>query len=193
MVTPAFFLVNRTSLSVLMAMDITGLVMLSVQMYYLLFHPEVLYGDGFRNSSRLPLPRIGNAIVRIVEKTTTTRVTGGIEELTARLNEHMVNNRSYLRPGYKLRDLAEETGISMARLSGHINKNHGTNFSGYLNELRIGHAIGKMRDNEHRMKTLEAIAEESGFQNRITFIRAFKKSKGMIPSRFLEENAEKKE
>jgi AraC-like DNA-binding protein len=191
MITPVFFLVNRSSLSVLMAMDITGLAMLSFQMYYLLFHPEVLYGDGFRSSKTQALPRMGNATVRIVEKVTTPRSADGAGEISARLEDHMTASKPYLRPGYKLRDLADETGISMARLSAHINKNHGTNFSGYLNELRIEHAIGKMRDNEHRMKTLEAIAEESGFQNRITFIRAFKKSKGMIPSRFLEGDKEK--
>ena len=34
-------------------------------------------------------------------------------------------------------------------------------------------------------KTLEALSAESGFQSRSTFIRAFKKSKGITPSEFV--------
>lgn len=46
-----------------------------------------------------------------------------------------------------------------------------------------------MENNEHHAKTLEAIATESGFQNRVTFFRAFKKCTGMVPSEYLGKQA----
>jgi AraC-like DNA-binding protein len=39
--------------------------------------------------------------------------------------------------------------------------------------------------------TLEAMAKEAGFSNRITFINAFKKEKGMAPGLYMKMQAEK--
>ena len=186
MIPLVFFMIGGSTMAVVMALDIVSLIMMGIQIAYLLLHPEVLYGDGFQAL----IPRVpegsGNLTVSIAEKSRPAQAAEKAGLLTDRLDDHMAMNKPYLKQGYKLRDLADEIDVPMTRLSAHINHVHGTNFSGYVNELRIEHAISKMRDHAHRNKTLEAIAEESGFQNRITFIRAFKRSKGVTPSRFMD-------
>jgi AraC-like DNA-binding protein len=61
------------------------------------------------------------------------------------------------------------------------------NFNDFINEYRIIFSIDKLLKKEWMYKKLETIANESGFNNRNTFISAFKKVTGVKPSEFLKD------
>lgn len=63
-----------------------------------------------------------------------------------------------------------------------IKENTGTNLNGYINELRLNHAIQLLK--EHPEYTLRAIAEASGINSMPTFHNLFKSKTGMTPSEF---------
>ena len=69
--------------------------------------------------------------------------------------------------------------MNNARFAKMIKENTGTNLSGYINDLRITHAIRLLK--EYPNYTLKAIAEESGFNSMPTFHILFKKKTGIFP------------
>jgi len=90
-----------------------------------------------------------------------------------------------LQHGYSLRQLSDETRIPLHHLSAFINKHYRMNFNDFINEYRVAHCKEKLLNGECKHKKLEAIAGESGFNNRNTFTSAFKRVTGMNPSDFL--------
>lgn len=88
---------------------------------------------------------------------------------------------------YLSADLAREDLVRMAhmnntRFAKMIKENTGTNLNGYINELRLNHAIQLLK--EHPEYTLRAIAEASGINSMPTFHNLFKSKTGMTPSEF---------
>jgi YesN/AraC family two-component response regulator len=97
----------------------------------------------------------------------------------------LLSAQPYLKRGYSLKQLAEDTTIPLHHLSAFINQYYHIHFNDFINEYRVHYCQVKIRNDEWRFKTLEAIAEESGFNNRNTFTAAFKKVTGANPSEFL--------
>lgn len=93
--------------------------------------------------------------------------------------------KPFLQQRYSLKDLSEDTRIPLHQLSAYINQYCGKNFNDFINEYRVYHCKEKILNQECRNKKLEAVAEESGFNNRNTFAIAFKKVIGVNPSEFL--------
>ena len=60
-----------------------------------------------------------------------------------------------------------------------IKENTGTNFNGYINELRINYAIQLLK--QHPNYTIRAIADEAGFNSTPILYSMFKKKTGMTP------------
>lgn len=66
-----------------------------------------------------------------------------------------------------------------------INDTYGKNFKTLLNECRIKEACRRLLDTEHYGNmTIQAIYEEVGYSNNVSFIRAFKRVNGMTPSEY---------
>jgi AraC-like DNA-binding protein len=80
--------------------------------------------------------------------------------------------------------LAKELQVSRHQISYLINKEYNTNFNAYINELRIDHCLRSLTPDHWRTYTLEAIADQSGFGSRGTFIKAFKRKTGVLPSEY---------
>jgi YesN/AraC family two-component response regulator len=57
------------------------------------------------------------------------------------------------------------------------------NFRDWINEFRINHFIEMFIIYKDK-KTIEALAQESGFKNPATFYNAFKKLTGLSPSQY---------
>jgi len=93
--------------------------------------------------------------------------------------------KPFLRKRYCLKDLSEDTCIPLHQLSACINQVWGKNFNNFINEYRVHYCKEKILNHECRNKKLEAVAVESGFNNRNTFAIAFKKVIGVNPSEFL--------
>jgi AraC-like DNA-binding protein len=73
-------------------------------------------------------------------------------------------------------------------LSPIINQYYKSNFSSWLNKYRVNYFIELIGHEEKRELTLEALARESGFANRTTFMSAFRKEKNTTPGAFLHQH-----
>jgi AraC-like DNA-binding protein len=95
------------------------------------------------------------------------------------------NNKEYLDNKITAHNLAKKIGTNTQYLSKIINHYKGGNFSNYLNNLRIEYAINKLSTDKQYMKyTIEAIANEVGFNSSESFSTAFYKKTGIKPSYF---------
>lgn len=108
-------------------------------------------------------------------------------EIEGTIRKHLEEKKSFLQHGYTLKMFSEETQIPVHYLSGFINKYYKMNFNDFINEYRIIFSIDKLLKKEWMYKKLETIANEAGFNNRNTFISAFKKVTGVKPSEFLKD------
>lgn len=106
-------------------------------------------------------------------------------EIDEAIKRHFEEMKPFLQHGYSLRQLSDETHIPLHHLSAFINKHYKINFNDFINEYRVAYCKQKLLNGECKHKKLEAIAGESGFNNRNTFTSAFKRVTGMNPSDFL--------
>lgn len=184
--------------------NIAAFIASLIQVYYLVFHPEVLYSldtayvtpEKLRTSVYKPEANLSQSI-EIIEnqkpdaslQSSPRQILPASEEalnsIQQVLETLMLTTKPYTKPRYSIRDLSADTDIPVYRLSQFINQRFNLNFYGYLNQFRIQYCIEKIKAREHEIKTLEALALECGFQSRATFVRAFKLVSGMTPSEFI--------
>jgi len=87
-----------------------------------------------------------------------------------------------------LHHLAKEFNTNSKYLSKVINYKKGLNFSNYINNLRIDYAIKRLTNEAHfRTFTIEAIAEDIGFNKAQSYSTAFHKKTGIYPSYFIKQ------
>lgn len=98
------------------------------------------------------------------------------------LNRIVVQDQLYLSPELSREDLAQIVHLNNARFARMIRECTGTNFNGYINELRITYAIKLMKKCPNY--TIRAIADESGFNSTPILYNLFKKKTGMTPYEF---------
>lgn len=80
--------------------------------------------------------------------------------------------------------LAAELGLHRRHVSAAINACTSKNFFAYVNEYRVKEAIRLMSDADNQIRTIDAIAFDSGFNDRKTFHRIFKQFTGLTPGAF---------
>ncbi|WP_241686497.1 AraC family transcriptional regulator [Flavobacterium sp. YO12] len=83
-----------------------------------------------------------------------------------------------------IRDVADETGISVNNLSNLINSEFNLHFQDYINLKRIEFFKEKINDSDWKGLSLEGMAWASGFKSRTTCFRAFIKHTGKSPSEY---------
>ncbi len=92
---------------------------------------------------------------------------------------------SYINENYRdnltLNQVADAEGISVPYLSTFFKKKIGVNFSSYYSNVRLEHAVEDMLETND---TIESVALRNGYTEPHTFIRAFKKHYGTIPSAY---------
>jgi len=130
---------------------------------------------------RAPIPAITDVHIGSVVLTGSQ-----VEKIHLAVKDSLETKKSFLQKGYNLRQLSEDTSIPLHHLSAFINQFYNTHFNHLINEHRVRYCEDKIQNGEWRSKTLEAIAEESGFNNRNTFTSSFKKVTGFNPSAFLQ-------
>ena len=95
-------------------------------------------------------------------------------------------NEKFLEKGLTLKKLAEYFKTNTSYLSQVINEYKGSNFSVYINVLRINYATQKIyNDKEWRKYSIEHIASASGFSNRQSFSNIFLEINGIRPVDFI--------
>ena len=65
-------------------------------------------------------------------------------------------------------------------------------FNDVINSHRVKYISDGLTNEQWNTLTLEAVAEIAGFNNRITFLNAFKKFTGFTPSQYLKNIQDKK-
>jgi AraC-like DNA-binding protein len=109
-------------------------------------------------------------------------------EIAAELSivvEHMEKEKPFLKQGFTIQDLSNQTSIPVYQLSPLINGHFKMNFANWVNRYRIEYFIQQVPENPQL--TLEALSKKSGFISRSTFINAFKKEKGTTPREFFKD------
>jgi AraC-like DNA-binding protein len=132
---------------------------------------------GFSSSATAkPDPRHSHSVVLTRER---------MCQIEERVTRHLEEKKPYLQRSYSLKMLSDETHIAVHHLSAFVNQYYKINFNDFINEYRVMTCVDKLLSMEWKYKKLEAIAEESGFNNRNTFTVAFRKVTGVNPSQFL--------
>ncbi|WGK64412.1 helix-turn-helix domain-containing protein [Croceiramulus getboli] len=102
--------------------------------------------------------------------------------------EHFEQSKGYISQEVSLIRLAKVMSTNSTYLSRYINATYNKNFSQYLKDLRIDHAVKRLRyDPILKKMTVAAIAEEVGFGSGKTFAKAFKERTGIQPSYFIKQ------
>lgn len=162
-----------------------------IQGYFLLLHPELLYGRAMDLKTMNALGLKGKPGLSSTLESETPAYFGqldneSIQQMEKANEELLKQGQLFLKQDLRLSDLASASGISTQKWSAYFNKFTQSGFTEYINRMRLNYCIQKLEEGEHKHKTLEALSAESGFQSRSTFIRTFKRYKGVTPSEYLE-------
>lgn len=104
-------------------------------------------------------------------------------ELKLKLLRIMQEKKPYLDPDIRLDTLAELLDISRHHASQVINEHFSLHFYDFINTYRIREAEQLLSDTRSSFSITD-IAYQTGFNNRISFYKAFKKNLGMTPSEY---------
>ena len=100
-----------------------------------------------------------------------------------KMETRLIEERLFLRPKFGRDELLRTAEISKNDLVRLLRTYaHANSVSDYLNNLRIEYATKLMRDKP--LLSIDAIAEEAGFNSRSTFYRIFIKVWGMTPAQY---------
>ncbi|RNC87852.1 MAG: AraC family transcriptional regulator [Winogradskyella sp.] len=105
-----------------------------------------------------------------------------ITEYKKAIDNLMIDKKLYLEPNLRLHDFAEKLDISKHHLSQIINQHYGVSFFDFVNQHRINEA--KTIITNHPEYTLLQVAFDSGFNNKTSFVNAFKKFDSITPSKY---------
>lgn len=102
-----------------------------------------------------------------------------------KLNAIMANERLFANPDLKLSEVAKKLDISNHELSKLINDELDKSFTGFINAYRIEEAKQLIKNNS--LYTIEAIGNQSGFNSKSAFYKAFKKETNTTPAKLKSE------
>lgn len=103
------------------------------------------------------------------------------KELASRIKTLIRDNRLFRDIHFSRETLAQELDISPARISTIFKEEFGTSFYDYVNRQRVYHTHRLLKSPAHKDDTLEDIAIQSGFCNRMTMHRMYIKVYGITP------------
>ncbi len=99
-----------------------------------------------------------------------------------------IEKQEYLSQKINLHSLAKKLQTNPKYLSKTINFYEQKSFTSYINDLRIGYVIDKLKiDRRLQSYAISAIASEIGFNNQQSFSQAFHKKTGIHPSYFIKQ------
>lgn len=107
-----------------------------------------------------------------------------IPQYAERLKHLMKEEKIYLDSTIKLEDLAQRMDMSKHHLSQIINQHFKLSFFDFINNYRTSEAKSMIQNNPEF--TMVKVAFESGFNNKTSFVNAFKKFEKVTPSEFRE-------
>lgn len=106
------------------------------------------------------------------------------KKISLQLDEYMLREKPYKKPGLTIKELASEAKIKERHLSQVINEVKKQNFFDFINSYRIEHAKQLLARNKLSRRTMLDILWDSGFNSKTAFNTVFKKVTGTTPSAF---------
>ncbi len=107
-----------------------------------------------------------------------------INEIHRQLSGLVEQEKIFLNEQIRISEVAEKLNVNSHHLSQVINQKENLNFFEYINKHRINESIRLIQEDKDESKKLLAIAFESGFNNKVSFNRTFKRITGKTPSQF---------
>jgi AraC-like DNA-binding protein len=101
------------------------------------------------------------------------------------LFENYITRQYYLHQHTNLKQVANHLHTQPYVLSTFINHVYRMHFNDVINQHRIKYIEDGLTNRKWESLTLEAIAGKAGFNNRITFLAAFKKFTGITPTQYI--------
>lgn len=179
-----YFLIKRVDNS-----DFSTYILISSVLVFtvgwLYFKPQIFYDTG----DILEFVEENPTIIKTNESKTILPL---VKELTPekkvlylnKLENIFASKELFLKKDLVIRDIADETGISVHHISNLINSEFNLHFQDYVNIKRIEYFREKINDPEWKDLSLEGMAWGSGFKSRTTCFRAFIKHTGKSPSEY---------
>lgn len=99
------------------------------------------------------------------------------------INSVLTEKELFLKKNIKITELAKMLEVPINKVSRSVNENYGQSFSDLVNSKRVIYAK-KLLSNPKNNNKLFAIALDSGFNNKVSFYKNFKKIVGMSPSEY---------
>ncbi len=112
------------------------------------------------------------------------------ELIVAEMKNLMLHEKLYLNQNLRLDDVCKALEQSPRLISTLLNQKIDKGFNDFINEYRVEEAKHKLVDRQYANLTIEALAEECGFNSRTTFTRAFKKVTNLSPSDYRKQNGQ---
>ncbi|WP_181899454.1 helix-turn-helix domain-containing protein [Flagellimonas nanhaiensis] len=108
------------------------------------------------------------------------------QELKSKLEYMMNTKKLYLKHNLKLDDIAEALDVSRHHASQVINANFSMNFHDFINSHRIEDAKNKLSSGfADSSDSISDIAYQCGFNNRVSFYKAFRKVTHSTPTEYM--------
>ncbi|MDR6919872.1 MULTISPECIES: helix-turn-helix domain-containing protein [Chryseobacterium] len=115
-------------------------------------------------------------------------ITDDISRALLQKLEKFEKSEKYLRKDISLAWLAHHLDTNTKYLSEGIKKHRDTNFSDYINGLKINYIVNKLYENPvYRKYKISYLSEECGYATPHVFRSSFKKETGITPSYFIKE------
>ena len=155
------------------------LVLLSVSLF---FYPDILYGQ------HLGVKRSGSGKSNTVKVLPSARTSAPeypkLADIMRTIDQKMEQEKLFLNLRYSINDFSGDSGLPVYQISKCLNHLHNMSFIDYINQKRIRYCVAIMDSGRWKNFTLEAIAQECGFNNRNSFTKAFQKILGVAPSEY---------
>ncbi|UJP65225.1 helix-turn-helix domain-containing protein [Mongoliitalea daihaiensis] len=167
-------------------------VLITALNFYIIYYPERIFN--------LRLRKKGSSFQAILEPQNSTpflsdlinnrsvkQNTNELANQNTKFNEidNLIKNEQlFLNKNLTVVKLSKLVGLSSRKLSELIHEQTGKGYSDFINGYRAEFAKEKIMQGYLFDFTIEGLAEQSGFNSRITFYHAFKKTVGMCPSEY---------
>lgn len=157
----------------------TGSLTVLINSMVIFFFPKVLYGlDEFNYKVQtVTTKEIEESSPLLLDKEK-------LSEIKEKLEKTMEKDKVFLENGLTISELSKRSDIPSYLLTLYLNRVLGVSFSDFINERRVEEICNRIKKGELQNLTLEGLGLGCGFNNRNSFISAFKKFKGMSPSAF---------
>lgn len=123
-----------------------------------------------------------------------TKFDPDLDQLTLdgkKIKDQLESQKAFLEDDLSLESFADSVGLNRNRVSEVINQSFGTNFKGLIAKYRVEEVKRLMQDERDQETSIIQFGLRSGFNNKVSFYRTFKKQTSMSPTEYFEQISKK--